>query len=53
MRYIQSHMFSWHVGGSNVIVIVDIYPDGYKKFSDSENLRTAHPILCIAEVKVC
>lgn len=52
MKYIQSRIGDWRIGGQNVIVIVDIYPDGYRKFSDTETVRMAHPILCIAEVKV-
>lgn len=52
MKYMQSHISEWRIGGPQIIVIVDVYPDGYKKFSDRETIRTSHPILCIAEVKV-
>lgn len=48
----QSHLYEWKIGGHNDIVIVDIFPDGYNKFSDLETIKMTYPILCIAEVKV-
>lgn len=52
-KYIQSHLSSWKIGGPQVIVVIDTYPEGYQKFIENEIERTVHPILCIAEVKVC
>lgn len=52
-NYIKTHPSDWQLGGPNVIVIIDVYPEGCKKF-DPEHYVTKNtvPILCIAEAKV-
>lgn len=52
-NYIKHNLIQWQIGGPNVIVIIDTYPEGCKKFKsfEAEYNRNSLSILCLAEAK--
>ncbi|KAF5273881.1 hypothetical protein FQA39_LY00996 [Lamprigera yunnana] len=48
-KYIKSHLSRWKLGGPEVVVLIDVYPEGFEEFHVDEN--HSFPILCIAEIK--
>lgn len=53
--YISRHISQWQLGGPDVIVIIDIYPEGCKKFNMDDCVAPEGiitPIICFAEAKV-
>lgn len=54
-QYVLSKRYDWKIGGENVVVVIDNYPEGCTKLNDIQpeifNNNTTQ-ILCFAEARV-